>query len=290
MKALAPAKINLWLSVGSRRADGYHEILSVMQSVSLVDELEMQPAPETTLEVRPPGAAPEDETNLVVLATQALMAATGAAGGAGMRLHKKIPVAAGLGGGSADAAAALVGLNEMWRTGVSKKALEKIGARIGADVPFCVRGGTAIARGTGADLSPLSSPQPLWWVIAHGGGAKLSTRRVYEEFDRLGGPGLEDPYELVDALARADAARASQHLRNDLLQAAASVDPGVMRAGVLLRDAGAIGAVLAGAGPAWCGLARDEPQAREIAATLAGEIAWVDVAHSLAHGAKISER
>ncbi|MFY9587774.1 MAG: 4-(cytidine 5'-diphospho)-2-C-methyl-D-erythritol kinase, partial [Actinomycetota bacterium] len=155
MKLLAPAKINLYLWVGARRADGLHEIESVMQSVSLADELTVTPSDVVSLDVEPPGAAPEDESNLVVKAVRALGPSAPAASGASLRLVKRIPTGAGLGGGSSDAAAALVGLNELWSCGLSRKALEKLGASVGADVPFCVRGGTAGALGAGERLSPL---------------------------------------------------------------------------------------------------------------------------------------
>ncbi|MGH2727905.1 MAG: 4-(cytidine 5'-diphospho)-2-C-methyl-D-erythritol kinase, partial [Actinomycetota bacterium] len=166
MRLTAPAKINLYLAVGARRPDGLHAIESVMQSITLYDSLSIEAADELSLNVSPSGAAPEDETNLVVRALRALVAAAGRTGGATLRLEKQIPSGAGLGGGSSDAAATLVGLNELWSCGISRKALEKIGAGLGADVPFCVRGGTAVARGAGEALAPLAVRRPLWWVIA----------------------------------------------------------------------------------------------------------------------------
>jgi 4-diphosphocytidyl-2-C-methyl-D-erythritol kinase len=205
-----------------------------------------------------------------------------------MTLRKRIPVAAGLGGGSADAAAALVGLNELWGSRISKKALAKIAAGIGSDVPFCVYGGTAAVRGTGDIVSPLPVARAVWWVVVAPEGA-LSTAAVYETFDELSpSPSLGDPWEIADALARGDAERLGAALRNDLEEASASLLPS--RARSLLVDAGAIGAVQSGSGPVWCALARDEDHAREIAAKVASDFARVEVVHSIDHGPKIIEK
>ncbi|MFN2642144.1 MAG: 4-(cytidine 5'-diphospho)-2-C-methyl-D-erythritol kinase [Actinomycetota bacterium] len=284
MRIVAPAKINLWFSVGPRRADGYHEIVSVMQAVSLFDELHIEPADASTFDVEPAGWAPEDETNLVVRALRQFSAATGARGELSLRLHKNIPAAHGLAGGSADAAATLVGLNEFHRTGISKKALEKMGAALGSDVPFCIRGGTAVARGRGDDLSPIASKE-LWWVLASS-GESLSTASVYEEFDRGEPTSLEDPFDVADALARGDTDRIAMNLRNDLYPAAAALLPEVEETGRALREAGALGTVMSGSGPAWCGLARDEAHAVDVAGTVRSDAAWVEVACSVAQGAR----
>lgn len=290
MKVLAPAKINPYLWVGARRADGLHDIESVMQSVSLADELGIEPSEARTFDVSPPGAAPEDETNLVVRAVRALAASSGLLPGAALHLTKRIPLAAGLGGGSADAAAALVGLNEFWACGISKKALEKIGAAIGADVPFCVRGGTAVVRGAGESLAPLVVRAPLWWVLAVPGGS-LPTTEVYARFDELAGaPADGDPSVVADALARGDLERLAGALRNDLTGAAESLMPGLSAVREALLEAGALGAVMSGSGPAWCGLGRDEAHASEIAGRVGGRYERVFVVTSLERGPRIVER
>ena len=289
MRVVAPAKINLFLWVGARRTDGLHEVSTVMQSVSLADELIITHADAVSFDVTPPGSAPEDESNHVVGAVRALLGACSNGSGAALHLSKRIPAAAGLGGGSADAAAALVGLNEQWSCGLSKKALEKLGAAIGVDVPFCVRGGTAGAIGAGERLGPLVVKDPLWWVIAKPEGA-LPTADVYARFDELGGPGAgdSDPVELADALARGDLDRIAAALRNDLEPAASSLLPGLDPMRAKLTDTGALGAVMSGSGPAWCGLARDEAHANEIASGLKEE--FVTVARSEDRGARIIER
>ena len=284
MKLIAPAKVNLFLTVGARRGDGLHEIESVMQAVSLHDTVSLSPSHEFGVSVDPAGAAPEDETNLALRAARAFNALHGGSA-VSIEIEKRIPVAAGLGGGSADAAATLVGLNRLLETRISKKALEKMGAGLGADVPFCVRGGTAAARGAGENLSVLPCPTPVWWVIGIS-GASLSTADVYEEFDRLGGGRVEDPYDVADALARADFARLADALRNDLERAALSLAPQIRSGRDALGAAGALGVILAGSGPTWLGLARDEAHAVAVAAEVQGEFARVEIAHSVDHGPK----
>ena len=285
MRVLAPAKVNLFLTVGPRRPDGLHEIESVMQAVSLFDTVSLTPADGFTLTVEPAGAAPEDETNLALRAARAFASLHGGSGVA-IEIEKRIPVAAGLGGGSADAAATLVGMNGLLDARISKKALEKMGAGLGADVPFCVRGGTAAARGAGENLSVLPSPKPVWWVIGIS-GARLATADVYEEFDRSGGGRVDDPYDVADALARADFERLAGALRNDLERAALLLAPQIRSGRDALGAAGALGVILAGSGPTWLGLARDETHAVAVAAAVEGEFARVEVAHSVDHGPKI---
>jgi len=282
MKLIAPAKVNLFLTVGARRGDGLHEIESVMQAISLHDTVTLSPASSFSVSIEPAGAAPEDDTNLAVRAARAFNALHDG-GSVAISIDKRIPVAAGLGGGSADAAATLVGLNMLLDKRVSKKALEKMAAGLGADVPFCVRGGTAAARGAGEDLSVLPCPAPVWWVIGIS-GASLSTADVYEEFDRLGGGRVEDPYDVADSLARADISRLAGALRNDLERAALSLAPQIRSGRDALGAAGALAVILAGSGPTWLGLARDEAHAVSVASSVQGEFARVEIAHSVDHG------
>lgn len=290
MKVRAPAKLNLYLWVGALRSDGKHEIESVMQSVSLFDELEITPADVVSLDVTPAGAAPEDASNLVVAAVQALRGSCPTPRGAALSLTKRVPAGAGLGGGSSDAAATLVGLNRSWGCGVSMKALEKIGSGVGADVPFCVRGGTAGALGAGERLAPLVVQQTMWWVIVVP-TERLSTADVYRRFDERGGSrSASDAHELADALARGALDRIGATLRNDLLDAAVSLAPSVAQVRSALMDAGALGASMTGSGSACFGLARDESDARAIATRVSMNGGEVFVARSLDRGAKIVEQ
>lgn len=289
MRVEAPAKVNLFLTVGARRSDGLHELVSVMQAVSLADEVTLDDAAEWSVRVEPPGAAPEDEANLVVRAGRALADAQGVGRAAQVRITKRIPVAAGLAGGSADAAAVLVGLNRLWDARASRKAIEKVAASVGADVSFCVRGGTAAVYGAGESISSLPCPRPVWWVIGVP-ARSLSTAEVYASYDRLGGGALGDPYEVADALARGDPGRLGAALRNDLEPAASALDPSVGDGRAALLSAGALAAAMTGSGPAWIGLARDEEHARAVAAACAGAFARVEVARSVDHGARVVER
>ncbi|MGO0121653.1 4-(cytidine 5'-diphospho)-2-C-methyl-D-erythritol kinase [Desulfothermobacter acidiphilus] len=179
--ALARAKVNLALEVRGLRADGYHEVLTVLQSVALADVLLFSPAAEGLfLEVS--GEPVPREDNLVLLAAERLRQATGYRGGALIRLQKNIPVAAGLGGGSADAAATLLALNRLWGLGCPEEFLLTLAGELGADVPFCLRGGTFLGKGRGDDLIPLP-PLPTLGVLLVKPLYGLSTAEVYKEFD-----------------------------------------------------------------------------------------------------------
>lgn len=156
MQILAPAKINLALDVIARRADGYHQVDMVMQSIELSDKVTLEPAPGIELSCNMPGL-PVDERNLAWRAVLLLQEITGISKGIKIEINKKIPVAAGLAGGSTDAAAVLIGLNKLWKLGLSQVELMKIGVRLGADVPFCLMQGTARARGIGEQLTPIKS-------------------------------------------------------------------------------------------------------------------------------------
>ncbi|MGH2829555.1 MAG: 4-(cytidine 5'-diphospho)-2-C-methyl-D-erythritol kinase [Actinomycetota bacterium] len=290
MKVQAPAKVNLFLSVGPRRGDGLHEISSVMQSVSLFDEVALTPADAFLLDVAPPGSAPEDETNLVVRAAQALWGALGRTPGTAVSLAKAIPVGAGLGGGSSDAAAALVGLNELWEGRLSRKALGRVGAAVGADVPFCVVGGTAAVRGAGEIVTPMPVRGPLWWVLA-APQERLSTAQVYAEFDRRAeAVTAEDPFGLADALARGDVQTIAAELRNDLTEAACALAPAVRAVLDALRSAGALGAVMSGSGSACAGVCEGQEHAREVAEAVRGSVSFVSVVMSLDRGPRIVQK
>ena len=179
MKILAPCKINLFLEVRNRRPDGYHNIESVMQAVSLCDELEFKAADkEISLKCDVPGL-PTDDRNLVIRAAKLLRKELGVVSGASITLKKRIPMGAGLGGGSSDAAATLKGLLKLWKKKISVKRLVKIAGSIGADVPFFLKGGTAIARGIGDRIIPLKNVRKSYFVIVYPGFG-VATRGVYQ--------------------------------------------------------------------------------------------------------------
>ncbi|GAC1409548.1 MAG: 4-(cytidine 5'-diphospho)-2-C-methyl-D-erythritol kinase [Actinomycetota bacterium] len=286
----APAKLNLFLSVGPRRSDGFHEIETVFQAVSLHDTLTIAHSERFHLSVTPEGSAPEDETNLVVRAARALWGAIGRTPGADVTLSKSIPSEAGLAGGSADGAAALIGLSELWDARLSKKSLEKIGASLGSDVPFCVRGGTAAGRGRGEILSPLPNRATLWWVIVVP-QITLSTPAVYAAFDSISAtPVLRDPFELADALAKGNPHEIAPLLSNDLREAALTVEPSLSAVEADLKAAGALAVVLCGSGSGWAALCADEEDARAVATRMSPDMSAkkIFVAHSLNEGPRLT--
>jgi 4-diphosphocytidyl-2-C-methyl-D-erythritol kinase len=177
----AYGKLNVVLEVLGRRTDGYHEICTILQAIGLYDELVCEPAPELTLEAPP---LPDDAPNLVMRAAEALQNATGCQAGAAMTLHKGIPIAAGLGGGSADAAAALVALNALWKLYLEPAELSRVAATLGSDVPFFLVGGTALATGRGELLEPLPDPLPRWLVVlVPEAMLPEKTRQIYNMLD-----------------------------------------------------------------------------------------------------------
>lgn len=181
----APGKVNLFLGVGDLDDDGYHELSTVFQAVSLYEDVIATPADDFTISVSgvaDPSTVPLDDRNLAMRAAKLLAGATGYAGGAHLDVRKSVPVAGGMGGGSADAAAALVACNELWRTGLDHGRLQELGARLGADVPFSLLGGTAVGSGRGDVLTPALSRGRYEWVLLLDDEG-LSTPAVYRAFD-----------------------------------------------------------------------------------------------------------
>jgi 4-diphosphocytidyl-2-C-methyl-D-erythritol kinase len=288
-----PAKVNLQLAVGPVRADGFHGVVTVYQAISLFDEVTVRPAAQRTrilVSGEDAASVPTGPTNLASKAVTALARATGQRdrGGAGVQIEirKRIPMAAGLAGGSADAAATLVACNELWRTGLSQAELGAIGAKLGSDVPFALVGGTAVGRGRGEQLTAALVAGTYHWALAFAAGG-LSTPEVYAACDRLragGGTGaggaragtaagvpppeLSGP--LMTALRSADPAEVGRHLMNDLQAAAISLRPDLRRVLSDGREFGALGAMVSGSGPTCMFLAADAARAREIAVSLTG--------------------
>jgi len=261
------AKINLTLDVLGKRDDGYHEIASVMQSLALCDYITFEDAEDIvlTVEGEPVPAGPE---NLVYRAAEALRDFAGdAERGAAIHLEKHIPVAAGLGGGSADAAATLVGLNELWRLGFSRTELAAIAAGIGADVPFCLVGGTALARGKGEILTPLP-PAPAMGVVLALPPLRVSTAEVYARFDAARVGKRPDNEAMVRALRAGKVKEIAACLENVLEAVTFAMHPELRELKQAVLDAGALGALMSGSGPVIFGLTPDAPGARKVAARL----------------------
>ncbi|UGT57755.1 MULTISPECIES: 4-(cytidine 5'-diphospho)-2-C-methyl-D-erythritol kinase [Nocardia] len=271
----APSKVNLHLGVGDLRPDGYHDLTTVFQALSLGDELELAPSASLTVRVSGEGAAevPTDRTNLVWKAAVRLAHLAGRAPLVEIAIAKGIPVAGGMAGGSADAAAALVGLNELWDLGLGRDELSAVAAELGSDVPFALHGGTALGTGRGERLLPVLSRNTFHWVLALAKDG-LSTPSVFRELDRLRAEGdpprLGDPQQLMQALAAGDPHTLAPLLGNDLQAAALSLKPELrrtLRAGV---GAGALAGLVSGSGPTCAFLCETEEAAIAVAAELAG--------------------
>ncbi len=284
MTVRVPAKVNLQLAVGPARDDGYHPLVTVFHAVSLHDEVTVAPAAKMALSVTGEDAAavPTDRSNLAWRAASALAKAAGVRGAdAAVRIEirKRIPVAAGLAGGSADAAATLVACNELWQAGLSPRELAEVAAGLGSDVPFSLMGGTAVGRDRGEQLTPALASGSYHWALAFG-RTGLSTAQVYATFDRLRAAraagktaAAADPSlstELMTALRSGDAARVGPLLTNDLQPAALSLQPDLRRTLTAGREHGALGAIVSGSGPTCAFLARDAAHASDLAVLLTG--------------------
>ena len=271
----APAKLNLHLSVGRRRQDGYHDLTTVFHAIGLYDEVTVRRAGSFSVTVTGEGAAtvPTDETNLAARAVMALCARTGRSPQVAVEIHKGIPVAGGCAGGSADAAATLVACDVLWGLGLSRDDLAGTAAQLGSDVPFSLHGGTALGTGRGEQLTPVLGAGSYSWVLALADGG-LSTPQVYAELDhqREVGPVavVSDPADVLTALRQGTPQALGTQLSNDLQAAAVALRPGLRRLLASGAELGALGGLVSGSGPTVAFLARDHQHATALAASLAG--------------------
>jgi 4-diphosphocytidyl-2-C-methyl-D-erythritol kinase len=291
-----PAKINLHLAVGSLRADGYHDLVTVFHAVSLFDEVTVAASDAPGIEVHGEGVSevPADETNLAWRAVQVLAERADRDPDVRLVLRKGIPVSGGMAGGSADAAAALVGLSSLWKLDLTRDELSVLAAELGSDVTFALYGGTAVGTGRGEQIVPVLSRHTQHWVIAlHRGG--LATPAVFRELDRLRGnsPPAERPVEpVLEALAGGDPRQLALSLGNDLQAAAVSMAPDIrrtLRAGV---GAGALAGLVSGSGPTCAFLCTSGEAALDVATELAGMgvCRTVRIAHGPVPGARVIDQ
>lgn len=289
-----PAKVNLELLVGAPGPDGYHPLSTVFHAVGLFDEVTVGPAEEWGLEVTGAHAlgVPVDGTNLAARAAQALAREGGIDEPVHISIHKEIPVAGGMAGGSADAAATLVACDALWGLARTRSDLEHLAAELGADVPFLLSGGTAMGSGRGEVLAPVLGRGSYHWVFALSEGG-LSTPAVYAECDRLRGsrpvPDPEPSPEMMTALRSGDAHALGEALHNDLQAAAISLRPelgDVLDAGL---EFGALGGVVSGSGPTIAFLCEDNEGALDLAVSLTASGAVQDVRRATGpvHGAQL---
>jgi 4-diphosphocytidyl-2-C-methyl-D-erythritol kinase len=268
-----PAKVNLQLAVGARRRDGYHELATVFQAVSLYDEVTALQGDGLSVSVEGEGAGevPLDDQNLVMRAARVLAGHVGVEPRAHLHVHKGIPVAGGMAGGSADAAGALVALDRLWDTHLDREDLARLAADIGSDVPFALVGHTAVGLGRGERLSPALGRGRFHWVLAMAEPG-LATPAVYEELDRMRGASIQaEPRvseKLMTALRSGDAKALGRSLSNDMQRAAVSLRPRLAMTLDVGEDYGALGCLVSGSGPTCAFLARDEEHALDLAVAL----------------------
>jgi 4-diphosphocytidyl-2-C-methyl-D-erythritol kinase len=289
-----PGKVNLYLEVGDPRPDGFHELTTVFHAVSLADDVTVRDADVLSLRLLGEGAEglPADGRNLAWQAAELMAGHVGRAPDVDITINKSIPVAGGMAGGSADAAAVLVGMNALWELRVPRRDLHAMAARLGSDVPFALHGGTALGTGRGEELTTVLARNVFHWVLAFGAGG-LSTAAVYSEVDRLRAvgspPRLSDPEPVLTALSAGDPHELAPLLGNDLQAAALSLEPNLrrtLRAGV---EAGALAGIVSGSGPTCAFLCASADEAVAVGAELAGAgvCRTVRVASGPVHGARV---
>ena len=287
--ARVPAKINLSLGVGPVRKDGFHALATVYQALDVHDEVRatllddddrIEVSVHLESSTAESGEVPEDGDNLAVRAARALQDAMGVEAGARLAIRKVIPVAGGMAGGSADAAAALVACNSIWGTGLSRDELTELAADLGSDVPFLLHGGTAIGGGRGENISPILGRGSYYWAIAVSDRG-LSTPEVYAEFDRLMDghdiPQPSVPDDLLAALRAGDPEALGDALTNDLGPATLSLRPELRDVLAVGSGAGALGSMVSGSGPTCLFLAQDESHRLDLAMALASSGVCADV-------------
>lgn len=265
IKIFAYAKINLTLSVLGKRTDGYHDVEMVMQSIELHDIIQIRSLVEGVSLTVAGADLPAGEENLVMRAVKLLDRELGVKRGVHIHLAKRIPVAAGLGGGSADAAATLVALNMIWRLGLTLPEMMELGVALGSDVPFCLLGGTAIARGRGELLTPVQSGPQMGLVLVKP-PFSVSTAQTYNSFTGRQNNRSPDCNAMVVALSQGNLAAVAFNLVNDLEEVTAARHPEISQIKNRLLAAGASGVLMTGSGPTVFGLAPDLASARLVAA------------------------
>jgi 4-diphosphocytidyl-2-C-methyl-D-erythritol kinase len=303
VRVRAPGKINVSLKVGPPREDGYHGIASVFLAVSLYEEVTATEAPGDAISVTvngqgtlnmPHSSIPLDRTNLAVRAAELLAEVSPGRTGVHLDITKRVPISGGMGGGSADAAAALLACDALWGSGFSRDELAKIAVDLGADVPFALVGGTAVGLGVGDQLTPAISKTPLHWVLVTSDYG-LSTPEVYRRLDdiRLRDGVEPDPQPEIDpailgAMRAGDASGLAPLLHNDLQQASLELAPALGDILATGKAAGALAGIVSGSGPTVAFLTRNAGHAAELESLLGLEGLQATSVRGPAHGARIA--
>lgn len=293
----APGKLNLFFEVGDAQDDGYHEVASAYQAVSLYEDVWAEPSDEFTVSISGSvdiSGVPADDRNLALRAARLVAQKIGHTGGVHLEIVKHVPVAGGMGGGSADAAAALVACDALWGADLGTAQLHQLAARLGADVPFSLMGGTAIGTGRGDQLSPALAKGRFDWVVVPS-RAGLSTPEVYAHLDALrtrpdivsaARTPAVDP-GVLQALRAGDPVVLAAHVRNDLQAAALSLRPELREALELGDRAGALAGMVSGSGPTLAFLAGPPESALELQVVLSAAGYEALHVHGPVHGARI---
>jgi 4-diphosphocytidyl-2-C-methyl-D-erythritol kinase len=276
------AKINLYLEIIGARPDGYHELVMILQSIDLADQIDITASSTDDIRVyceHP--QVPLDESNIAYRAAKLMTTEFSDAfaryGGINITIHKNIPVAAGLAGGSTNAAAVLVGIDLLWKLGLTQSELEELGATLGSDIPFCIAGGTAIATGRGEQLSPLPSLDNMYMVLGKYRSLEVSTAWAYKTYkQQFGNSYIRDTDSLaaraaavhsepmVKAIFNKDVAQIAQQLHNDLERVVLHVHPQVLQLRETFASTGVLGTMMSGSGPSVFGLCESKQQAEQV--------------------------
>lgn len=306
---IAPAKINLYLEIIGDRPDGYHELAMILQSIELADQIEIEANGIELIRLRCDNKqVPVDKTNLAYRAADLMVSefpdSFATYGGVDITLHKRIPIAAGLAGGSTDAAAVLVGMNLLWKLGLTKLELEDIGAKIGSDVPFCIRGGTAIATRRGEELSELSGLENIYIVLAKYRSLEVSTAWAYNTYrQEFGHTYIKDienlaergkavhSGEIVKAILHQDVKEIADKMRNDLEKVVLPEYPQVLQLKESFAKYDILGTMMSGSGPSVFALCESKDKAEEVKINLRKEIPDTDlelfVTKLITHGIQV---
>lgn len=258
----AYAKINLGLDVLRRREDGYHEVKMIMQTVDIYDVLTFVKAPADVFRLSVDSAQiPDDDNNLVLKAARLLFATAGIDAGVEVTLQKNIPVAAGMAGGSTDAAATLIGLNALYDLRFTTEQLQEIGVKLGADIPYCIMGGTALSQGIGEILRPLPAPPRAHLVIAKP-DLMISTKYVYENLHANSLKVHPNIDGMIEALSNQDLIKMCSLMGNVLETVTEKENPIITQIKELMKEQGATGALMSGSGPTVFSIFTEEEKAR----------------------------
>ncbi|WP_207453822.1 4-(cytidine 5'-diphospho)-2-C-methyl-D-erythritol kinase [Desertivibrio insolitus] len=295
----APGKINVFMRVGSLLEDGYHDVATAYQAVSLYEDVRAEHADDFSVAVQgtvDTSGVPTDDSNLAIKAAKLLAKATGYTGGVKLTINKHVPVAGGMGGGSADAAATLVACDALWGTELHREKLHALAAQLGADVPFALTGGTAVGLGRGDELSPALAQGQFQWVLALADYG-MSTPEVYSELDKHRERHKQDIFpsepqpnvdaNVLQALRAGDPRMLAEALHNDLQAPALHLRPELAEVLEAGEEAGALAGIVSGSGPTIAFLAPDLDGALEIQVALSAARMTALKVTGPVHGARI---